>query len=86
MAVISVKFKEDGQSYYFDSNAVELKKGDYVLVETEKGTQLAIVNDVDVELKNYNFTLKSVLKKATKKDYDSYLRNLKEIVSGNLKF
>lgn len=78
MAVISVKFKEDGKSYYFDSNDIELKKGDYVLVETEKGTQLASVNDVNIELKNYNFTLKPVLKKATKKDYDSYLRNLKD--------
>lgn len=80
MTVISVKFKEDGKSYYFDSNGVELKKGDYVLVETEKGTQLASVNDVNVELKNYNFTLKPVLKKATKKDYDSYLRNLKDAI------
>ena len=80
MTIVSVKFKKDGRSYYFDDNNLELNKDDYVLVETEKGTQLAIVNETNVnkEDKNINFELKSVLKKANNKDYEEYLKNLKD--------
>ena len=80
MGVVSIKFKRDGRSYYFDDNDIELKKDEYVLVETEKGTQLGIVYEpnVDVNKSKINFELKPVIKKATKKDYESYLKNLKE--------
>ena len=33
MGVVSIKFKRDGRSYYFDDNDIELKKDEYVLVE-----------------------------------------------------
>lgn len=80
MSIVSVKFKKDGRSYYFDDNNIELAKDDYVLVETEKGVQLGIINDVglnesEIDLKT---ELKSVHKKATNKDYDDYLKNLKD--------
>ena len=80
MNLVAVKFKSDGKSYYFDSNDLELEKNEYVLVETEKGVQLGIVSDIniDTEKLNLNKELKKVIKKASKSDYDLYLKNLKE--------
>ncbi len=77
-SIISVKFKTDGKAYYFYSNNIDLKVGDYVLVETEKGIQFAIVNEIDIVKQNLKMELKDVLRKSTKKDYDIYLKNLKD--------
>lgn len=88
MNVVSVKFKNDGKVYYFNSE-IELKHKDYVLVETEKGIQFGIIehesisNDKIKKIQN----LKNVIKKANKKDYNIYLKNLKDadIVLSDLK-
>ena len=71
MSIVSVKFKDDGRSYYFDNNGIDLENEEYVLVETEKGIQFGIVSNksVDETKLNLNTELKLVLKKATKKDY-----------------
>ena len=39
MKVISVKFKENGRSYYFDPQELRPQEGDYVIVETARGTE-----------------------------------------------
>ena len=80
MNLVAVKFKSDGKSYYFDSNELELEKNEYVLVETEKGVQLGIVSEIniDTEKLNLNKELKKVIKKASKSDYDLYLKNVKD--------
>lgn len=80
MKLVSVKFKKDGKAYYFDNEIEDIQKDDYVLVETEKGIQFGIVYEVDIDPENLklNVELKKVVKKASKKDYDIYLKNLKE--------
>ena len=80
MNIVSVKFKKDGKAYYFDSLEFELTANDYVLVETEKGLQFGIINEVGINYDSLKLKsgLKSILKKATKKDYDIYLKNLKD--------
>ena len=80
MNLVAVKFKSDGKSYYFDSNELELEKNEYVLVETEKGVQLGIVSEIniDTEKLKLNKELKKVIKKASKSDYDLYLKNVKD--------
>ena len=35
MKVISVKFKESGRAYYFDPKELEIKEGEFVIVETD---------------------------------------------------
>ena len=79
MSIISIKFKKDGRGYYFDDNDIVLSKDDYVLVETDKGIQLGIVSDinVDIDTDKLKTEIKKIEKKATKKDYDFYLKNLK---------
>ena len=37
MKVISVKFKESGRAYYFDPKELEIKEGEFVIVETARG-------------------------------------------------
>ena len=37
--VISVRFKASGKAYYFDPTGVDVKEGDYVVVETARGTE-----------------------------------------------
>ena len=41
--VVGIKFKNSNHIYSFDPNAISLKNGDYVLVDTEKGTDLGVV-------------------------------------------
>lgn len=80
MNLVAVKFKVDGKSYYFDSDKLELEKDEYVLVETEKGVQLGKVSEIGISCDKLglNKEIKKVIKKATKKDYDAYLKNLKD--------
>lgn len=37
--VISVRFKSSGKSYYFDPAGLDIQAGDYVIVETARGTE-----------------------------------------------
>ena len=37
--VIGVRFKANGKSYYFSPGDLELQQGDYVIVETARGTE-----------------------------------------------
>ena len=36
--VVGVKFKDTDKCVYFDSNGIELKKDDYVIVQSDNGT------------------------------------------------
>lgn len=80
MSIVSIKFRKDGRGYYFDDNDIVLSKDDYVLVETDKGIQLGIVSDIDIDIDTDKLKneIKKIEKKATKKDYDFYLKNLKD--------
>lgn len=41
--VVGIKFKNSNHIYSFDPNGITLKKGDYVIVDTEKGADLGVV-------------------------------------------
>ena len=46
--VIGVRFKANGKSYYFSPGDLELQQGDYVIVETARGTECGEVpSDMD---------------------------------------
>lgn len=75
MYVVEIKFKSDGKSYNFSSNR-EYAKNEKVIVETEKGRQLGVVNACN-ERENTK-SLKEVIGPATEDDYNKYLKNVKE--------
>ena len=74
MQVVGIKFKNDGMIYNFSSE-IPLKINDKVIVETERGYQLGIVANDNVEKTN-SLKLKPVESIATEKDYDKYLKNI----------
>lgn len=75
--IITVKFKKTGKAYYFDPLDFDIKKGDCVIVETSRGTELGtVVSGIstidDSELKA---PLKGVLRIATERDLERRAEN-----------
>ena len=52
--VIGVRFKKVGKVYYFDPNGIQVREGDYVIVETARGIECGEValpnHEVDDDL------------------------------------
>lgn len=69
--VVGVKFREKGKIYHFDTANLQLKLGDDVVVETERGVGYAKVYSMPrFILKPFSGReLKKVLKKATEDDF-----------------
>ena len=72
--VVGVKFKDTDKCVYFNSNGIELKKDDYVIVQSDNGTLFGKVFSINNE--KINNEIKNVVRVASKKDYDIYLKNL----------
>ena len=75
--VISVRFKENGKSYYFDPAGADIKTGEYVIVETARGVECgevtmgnSVVDDSEIVK-----PLKSVIRAATKADLERVREN-----------
>lgn len=68
--VVGVKFRTGGATYYFSPNGLSLKKGDKVLVGSEKGNDLAIVVEEKktIDPTTLSDSLKNVIKKASDKE------------------
>ena len=78
--VVGVVLNGKGKTYYFSTNGIELKKGDNVIVETEKGLQYGqvVVSPYEVSSDDIGFALKNVIRVATKKDVTQYEKNVKD--------
>lgn len=74
--VYGIIFKDGHKPYYFKSSE-EFTKGDYVIVDTEKGLQFGKVN-ITLGQKNGQENYKDILRRATEEDYNKYLKNLKD--------
>ena len=74
MKICGVTFKDNGKIYNFDPTNLVIQKGDYVIVETEKGEQYGKV--ITIETKEIASDLKPVLRVATEADDAKYLKNL----------
>ena len=42
--VTGVSFRQAGKVYYFDSNNLQYKLGDHVIVETARGIELSLIH------------------------------------------
>ena len=65
--VVGVKFKNSNHVYSFSPNSIELKKGDYVIVETEKGNELGVIvkEEYKIEASDLVSPLKDVVRKSS---------------------
>jgi len=75
--VIGVKFKKPGKIYFFDPEDLEIKKEDYVIVETSMGEDIGkvVIDNKKVNEKNLVNPLKKVIRIANSKDLRQYEKN-----------
>ena len=68
--VISVRFKASGKAYYFDPTGFDVKEGDYVVVETARGTECGevVAGPRDVPDSQVNRELKPIQRMADSVD------------------
>lgn len=68
--IISVKFKENGRAYSFDPAGIKAEQDEYVIVETQNGTEIGTVSAANHEVAKDAIVkpLKKVIRKATEKD------------------
>jgi cell fate regulator YaaT (PSP1 superfamily) len=68
--VVGIRFKKAGKVYYFDPNDISVTAGDNVIVETARGMEYGevVIGPKGVSEKEVVLPLKSVVRKATKKD------------------
>ena len=78
--VVGVKFKPNGQIYYFDPGKLKLKDNLTVIVETEHGLQFGTIANKNIEISDSKLlnNLKEVIRIATKQDYLKHKKNLKD--------
>ncbi|MEF3255584.1 MAG: stage 0 sporulation family protein [Deferribacterales bacterium] len=74
-----VAFKRAGKIYDFLTNGVELSVGDFAIVETEKGEDIAVVvvKDREIEVPDEQ-VMRSILRKATPDDLKRASENRKD--------
>ncbi|MHC9540010.1 MAG: stage 0 sporulation family protein [Vulcanimicrobiota bacterium] len=75
--LIGVSFKRAGKVYLFDPGTIELAMGDMVVVETARGRELGRVctKPQNVEESEVVSPLKTVMRKATEEDSDTFFQN-----------
>ena len=75
--VIGVRFKKAGKIYYFDPNGLEIKKGDFVVVETARGIEFGecVIGIKEISEKDIVSPLKSVIRVADSEDIDKHKQN-----------
>lgn len=78
--VAGVSFRENGRTYFFNPNGIDVKLGDKVIVETKMGKEFGIVKIVNREIddKKLKDPLKNIIKIASKEDEKHHKDNLKE--------
>ena len=78
--VVGVKFRSSNNTYSYSPNGLELKKGDKVIVESEKGNDIGtIVTEKEgVDISTLLDSLKNVIRVATDEEIKKAEQNMKE--------
>lgn len=76
MKSVAVEFKKNGKHYIFYDNNLELKKDDYVIVETERGLQFGKIVDIFNGKNDENHSL--VVRCASQNDINQNEKNSEE--------
>ncbi len=75
--VIGVRFKKAGKIYYFSPKDLDIKKGDYVIVETARGIEFGecVIGIREVSENDIILPLKNVIRIADNKDINKHKEN-----------
>lgn len=79
MNIYGIEYQEKGKIYYFNGHDLKIPNKVTVIVDTAKGLQFGkVVEKVDNEkIKNID-EIRDIVRIATKKDYDQFLKNCKD--------
>lgn len=75
---LSIKFDTSNKIYTFKSDDPTILKGDYVVVETQRGGELAQVAKDPFEKPNVSFEIKEIVRKADEHDLKAFKHNKQE--------
>lgn len=80
LEVIAVKFDNGNRIYYFDPRNKKFSLNDFVVVETDKGMQIARVclENKNMKKENLYLPLKKVVRKADDEDKKQYEENIRD--------
>ena len=75
--VVGIRFKRAGKIYYFDPDQLEIKIGDYAIVETVRGIEFGKVEigPCLISKEDLVLPLKKIIRKATDADHKQFLSN-----------
>ncbi|MGL5615273.1 MAG: PSP1 domain-containing protein [Sarcina sp.] len=75
--VVGIRFKKAGKIYYFDPNKQDVKKGDYIIVETARGVEFGecVIGKRFISEAEVIAPLKQVLRVATEEDKIKHKEN-----------
>jgi cell fate regulator YaaT (PSP1 superfamily) len=78
--IVSVRFEKVNKAYSFGTDDENMKEGDKVIVETQRGLELGYVISGlrDPEEHQINIPLKPVLRLATDRDFKDYQKNIED--------
>ena len=72
---LSVKFDNANKGYTFYTTDFSIKKDDYVVVETQKGVELGLVNVEPFKESNVSMEVLPIIRKATNRDIENHENN-----------
>lgn len=80
VTVVGVRFKKAGKIYYFDPDNIDIKKDDFVIVETARGIEFgqAVVGIKEIREDEIVPPLKKVLRVATDEDVATNQENIRK--------
>ena len=75
--IVGIRFKNAGKVYYFGPNELDIKKGDYLIVETARGIEFGecVIGIKEIAEEDIIAPLKSVLRIADDKDIVKHKEN-----------
>ncbi|WP_291579264.1 PSP1 domain-containing protein [Clostridium sp. UBA6640] len=77
VTVIGVRFKKAGKIYYFNPSGLDIKKGDFVVVETARGVEFGecVIGIKNISEEEIVSPLKNVIRKAEPEDIEKDIEN-----------
>ncbi len=76
--VAGVIFDEKGKVFFYNTNGLSLNEKDYVILETEKGLELATLIMLDIKNKEVTEDMPKIVRRATSSDIKNYKKNKKD--------
>lgn len=77
VTVLGVRFKKAGKIYYFSPSGLDIKKGEFVVVETARGVEFGecVIGIKEISEEDIVAPLKNVIRKALPEDIEKNIEN-----------